>query len=735
MGKHKQPTVQLGGNPPGCMWGIFQILDYHYWRNVKKILPHKRHDSRRNARGTGSRTAALNDWDSDNDQKIMNSEVNPVLVKQSTIKNTMIKRRHSKTLIRALIAEEMSKKEDHAHGVSASPLKQTNSSHHLDPLGHFIGEESDGWGLPYVLLHNNADALATKLENPPLPKAADELVACNNKHDLSGDTKDVELLGNNPLEEKHAHFPEDLKSRTFINQKHKGANQLDKDVTHHRFDALEIFQVNKDLFLGIRQRIKEAIKKSKKENSHITMDAILHRVPYGCTLPPGEKDAFEERWKESKVCQDGKDNPKTCHDGPVHDFDKVCHFRRTSSLNESLDRYAQLFERSFSRDYKLSVSKSLKLTKEDEFPSNRVISKSFRRILSLHDLESYCSLQNEVSVDALCAGMPNITTRDSTKNIGSDKSDGKKLVSPICVEKFAPLDAGHCSVEHPAGLAVNINDRETVGELSENMDEAKTGECTVHKECYIDSAADDRTELEQPTPVLDFPTSEGLESKSRCIHLDKSHSFVNSETMSSMETLTGSCSTENLESAEMNTNDNFQHAELFKDDADLNYVRYVLELSGFIGKEYVRTWQSEDQPLNPSMFEEVEACFHHEPGCSGEAEAGNCDHQLLFDLVNEALLEIYERSSAYWPKALSFRCRIHAMPVGYSVLEEVWAIIIWYLKLRPDTKQYLDFVGPQDLGKGDGWQNFQFESENVGLELEDLIFDELLEELLEAVCS
>ena len=42
----------------------------------------------------------------------------------------------------------------------------------------------------------------------------------------------------------------------------------------------------------------------------------------------------------------------------------------------------------------------------------------------------------------------------------------------------------------------------------------------------------------------------------------------------------------------------------------------------------------------------------------------------------------------------------------------------------------LDYYVSKDLAKYDGWMNLQFDSECVGLELDDLIFDDLLEEII-----
>jgi len=70
------------------------------------------------------------------------------------------------------------------------------------------------------------------------------------------------------------------------------------------------------------------------------------------------------------------------------------------------------------------------------------------------------------------------------------------------------------------------------------------------------------------------------------------------------------------------------------------------------------------------------------------------------------------------------------MPVGYSVLKDVWVRIKFYLRYKPHDEESFDEIMNRDLRRDDGWMDLQFESECVGIEVEDLIFEELLEELL-----
>ena len=166
-------------------------------------------------------------------------------------------------------------------------------------------------------------------------------------------------------------------------------------------------------------------------------------------------------------------------------------------------------------------------------------------------------------------------------------------------------------------------------------------------------------------------------------------------------------------------------------EAAFNYVRKVLELSGFTGFESLGLWYSDNQPVNPSVYEELEGCLLLDPDCSGNSdEGGQCDHLLLFDIVNEGLLEIFARSYSYYPKPLSSLSHVHPLPVGENVLQKIWALISWYLNSTSEVYPSLDYYVSRDLAKNDGWMNLQFDSECVALELDDLIFDDLLEEII-----
>ncbi|PWA74572.1 hypothetical protein CTI12_AA251620 [Artemisia annua] len=176
-----------------------------------------------------------------------------------------------------------------------------------------------------------------------------------------------------------------------------------------------------------------------------------------------------------------------------------------------------------------------------------------------------------------------------------------------------------------------------------------------------------------------------------------------------------------------------------KDNSEFQFVKEVLERSGFLENELLGEWYSKYQPIDPLLFEEVEATFLQtkyleELDSMKDEEATqriiNDHHLLLFDLVNEALLEIHNNTYTYCPHPLTYRSKVHPMPVGFRVLEEVWDLVNMYLCCNQELQPSSDDAVSRDLAKGDGGMNLQADAEFVGIELEEMIADDLLDELV-----
>ncbi|KMZ59230.1 hypothetical protein ZOSMA_6G01630 [Zostera marina] len=164
-----------------------------------------------------------------------------------------------------------------------------------------------------------------------------------------------------------------------------------------------------------------------------------------------------------------------------------------------------------------------------------------------------------------------------------------------------------------------------------------------------------------------------------------------------------------------------------QDRPEFNYVRELLLKSGLntIDEASPETWNSPDQPVDFALFEELE-------GVKCKIDFGlyapdiNLDHLLLFDLINQVLLDTYSSnhlSSWFKPRRL--------VATEASVLEEVWAKINWHRSYNlKKLNNSIDQILTRDFSRDDGWMEFALDSQILGEEIQGLIFDDLLNEFI-----
>lgn len=210
-------------------------------------------------------------------------------------------------------------------------------------------------------------------------------------------------------------------------------------------------------------------------------------------------------------------------------------------------------------------------------------------------------------------------------------------------------------------------------------------------------------------------------------YLPKPLNSLNIDVSATVETIKTSFSSEHTDV--LNKAEAFRIKLDEKDEADFNYVRDLLMDFSFDSSEFVRAWYSHNRQVEPFIFGQVNQRFHELETASHCSNETLLDHQLLSDLVNEVLFEIYERSFVY-----SWFLRIHPsvrpIPVGHHVLEEVWIGISSLLSSQRQPIHTLVSVMARDFAKNEGWLSHQRDAESIGKELECLVLDDLLEELI-----
>ncbi|KAH0737021.1 hypothetical protein KY290_035726 [Solanum tuberosum] len=742
MGKglqHQDPSISPE-NPPGCMW----ILH-------RKRLPRKRKG--------GKRVAVVEDL-GDNATATENS---PIVLKtkepNQVSKSSMLSR------IRSLITQEERSKRKGRHRRSSScpiQLERTNSIQHLDLADLQSSHENP---INDKTLEHSNYSVASLLD-PPTKKirerAVQEPMELENMRNESsklmlGFIKSISFPSRrsrgrkavrsrkhkNKMECGHHVKGEDdqsqvgseLSGSAGFNSHSVTSTDLSSDddagkyVLIRRAESFdnasacspraekkdrESSKLILNRFKNLKQKIRYALEESRKERRRIVMDAVLHKVPHG--------------HRSSKAIEKGS---TFAHNNSPFTKSEMKSFRRTLSVNESLHKHNRLLDSSFYREEKHHISdRSSFRTSRSPSPA-RSSPIGLDRILSMPDLTYYNSFKFDDSPERGSSYTLDRPTSSSNLYVGISKSNEQKSLD-------IPLGSENHTEE-----GYNSDSKSTIFlDVSESFDDfggLRTRENSSSVENIIEGTSSVVSNLDKPIPVP-LPDMIFQNATSGATGLSAAKGSIGSN-LSTSQVWVRSAYT--LPSPEPNVWDYTGYVVVSKQtinldtfqtclgldvdkryESEFNYVKDVLELSGFSGDKFIGKWHSVDKPVNPSLFDEVEGY------CLLDQEGVTCDQLLLFDLINEVLLQIYERSCSYWPKSLTCHSHIHTMPIGYHVLGEVWKDVNSCFESEMKNDQPIDDAVSRDLAKDETWMNLQFDAVCGGLELEDLILNDLLEELV-----
>ncbi|KAH0637812.1 hypothetical protein KY285_035024 [Solanum tuberosum] len=715
MGKglqHQDPSISPE-NPPGCMW----ILH-------RKRLPRKRKG--------GKRVAVVEDL-GDNATATENSPIVSKTKEPNQVsKSSMLSR------IRSLITQEERSKRKGRHRRSSScpiQLERTNSIQHLDLADLQSSHENP---INDKTLEHSNYSVASLLD-PPTKKirerAVQEPMELENMRNESsklmlGFIKSISFPSRrsrgrkavrsrkhkNKMECGHHVKGEDdqsqvgseLSGSAGFNSHSVTSTDLssDDDVGKHMlirraesFDNASAYSPRAEKkdressklilnrFKNLKQKIRYALEESRKERRRIVMDAVLHKVPHG--------------HRSSKAIEKGS---TFAHNNSPFTKNEMKSFRRTLSVNESLHKHNRLLDSSFYREEKHHISdRSSFRTSRSPSPA-RSSPIGLDRILSMPDLTYYNSFKFDDSPERGSSYTLDRATSSSNLYVGISKSNEQKSLD-------IPLGSENHTEE-----GYNSDSKSTIFlDVSESFDDfggLRTRENSSSVENIIEGTSSVVSNLDKPIPVpLPDMIFQNATSGATGLSAAKGaeEDAVNTDK-------------KGLSSSDLNRILQIQVDKRY--ESEFNYVKDVLELSGFSGDKFIGKWHSADKPVNPSLFDEVEGY------CLLDQEGVTCDQLLLFDLINEVLLQIYERSCSYWPKSLTCHSHIHTMPIGYHVLGEVWKDVNSCFESEMKNDQPIDDAVSRDLAKDETWMNLQFDAVCGGLELEDLILNDLLEELV-----
>lgn len=151
------------------------------------------------------------------------------------------------------------------------------------------------------------------------------------------------------------------------------------------------------------------------------------------------------------------------------------------------------------------------------------------------------------------------------------------------------------------------------------------------------------------------------------------------------------------------------------EESAFEYVEAVLLSSDLNWSEFEKRWISSIQILDPSLFDEVETF----------SSRAKHNQKLLFDSANEALEEVCNR---FIPESSVIKQNVWPVPKGMDLINEVWSRV----------ELCLCKVYPRDLGKlvrndletSRMWLDLLCGSREIVIEIEELIFDETIDDTL-----
>ncbi|KAK6947797.1 protein of unknown function DUF4378 [Dillenia turbinata] len=154
-----------------------------------------------------------------------------------------------------------------------------------------------------------------------------------------------------------------------------------------------------------------------------------------------------------------------------------------------------------------------------------------------------------------------------------------------------------------------------------------------------------------------------------------------------------------------------------------DYISAVLHVSGLNWNEFSRKRQLSDQLLEPSLFDDLEL-LSTEPSSK---------HKLLFDCINEVLLEVHEQYFGCSPWIMSIKPKVRPAPLEKNGILEVMEGVNRHLLPLPPPNTLDQLIG-RDLAKSEMWTDFSIQAECIVNDMVDTILYETVEDTILQLC-
>ncbi|XP_043698537.1 uncharacterized protein LOC122649437 [Telopea speciosissima] len=282
--QRKYSSMSFDDSNHGCMPDIFHILYFHQWHNVKRMLPHKKHSPGRQPGGLKSSKMDQNIPNTIEAEESMDGEVDKLLFEEEMKETSPTNKKSGKAHIKTLIAKEISKEGDQKCRTKVFPaqvrLLRTYAFHHLEPLddGSFedIREKGDSPRInhrQYNVTNTGVNKLVPVMLKPP------DTDSCSEKSEVCETMNAGSDMGHNQVDELRTQLIQnhpllrDKLDKGLLKQKYMDARDLIREdslpQSKEFLDVLEVFQINKELFLKTLQE-PDSSPTNEFQNVHIS---------------------------------------------------------------------------------------------------------------------------------------------------------------------------------------------------------------------------------------------------------------------------------------------------------------------------------------------------------------------------------------------------------------------------------------------------------------------------------
>lgn len=489
-------------------------------------------------------------------------------------------------------------------------------------------------------------------------------------------------------------------------------------------------------------KIDDVRTKRKKSHRSISMDGILHKVPYGKKV---SGDVISEGLPRSASATYDRDGAKPYFGGAAAKRHANQGFRRSRSLSESWENYSRLLDSISSGESKRTLASS-KSTRDHSL-DGPVASTSLQRTSEALRSQGL-GKRDENLVTAEDALAPHV--QEKTGEVAKGQSSSDTMVAGGSENPALPdehvddkAEENTCAAPSPSE-AVGISEEQAVScdgnsqtpspevELCDACSTSTSPEVGIPEEHSAETYDDDDAYAAAALSSEEITVSEERTPVSRGNQTHPLHTSEPTEgTLLDLDPRVlhsndADASTGIAAVVQETGFDGLQVDPMH--ETEFSYVKEIFRKSSFSTETLFDEWCSQ----NITVLQEAD-CQHYEAAAASFDLTADmsAEQLLLFDLTNEGLLDIYRRHSVSRSRLSWFSSFDRPRPVGSRALGELWSGLSLRLDgRRPRASVHVDAVLSSDLAKSDPWTDFPRGAERLGSRLADSVFDELLAELV-----